>query len=249
MEKGTLSKKMKKLKHVKIYNILYAMIQEGVYPPGSQLPSEPELALKMKVSRMTLRKSLALLNEDNLVVNIRGKGNFISSNCIENESLSMENTVHPVYNCFSDSLDTLEFEFRIEPATDAINHVLKRKTSVAVIADRWYKKQGRALSYTLSFIPIEVITDKRIDLNNQTHLENYLESKVYKGNICSSFVISHTTTGNFTSNKYKLSQQDNFVLIQETIFEKDEVVVFNKHYIPIDLFKMKISTTKNKVNS
>lgn len=32
------------------------MIQDGVYPPGSQLPSEPELALQMDVSRMTLRR-------------------------------------------------------------------------------------------------------------------------------------------------------------------------------------------------
>ena len=54
------------------------MIQDGVYPPGSQLPSEPELALQMDVSRMTLRRALALLQEDNLVINIRGKGNFIS---------------------------------------------------------------------------------------------------------------------------------------------------------------------------
>ncbi|MFQ8732363.1 MAG: GntR family transcriptional regulator [Enterocloster bolteae] len=63
-----------KLKHVKVYNRLYSMIQDGVYPPGSQLPSEPELALQMDVSRMTLRRALALLQEDNLVINIRGEG-------------------------------------------------------------------------------------------------------------------------------------------------------------------------------
>lgn len=78
MDADVLSEKAKKLKHVKVYNRLYSMIQDGVYPPGSQLPSEPELALQMDVSRMTLRRALALLQEDNLVINIRGKGNFIS---------------------------------------------------------------------------------------------------------------------------------------------------------------------------
>ena len=53
------------------------MIQEGVYPPGTQLPSEPELASRMGVSRMTLRRALSLLIDDGLVKNIRGKGNFI----------------------------------------------------------------------------------------------------------------------------------------------------------------------------
>ena len=61
MDADVLSEKAKKLKHVKVYNRLYSMIQDGVYPPGSQLPSEPELALQMDVSRMTLRRALALL--------------------------------------------------------------------------------------------------------------------------------------------------------------------------------------------
>ena len=65
----------KKLKHVKVYDTLYAQIKDGLFPIGSSLPSEPELALQMEVSRMTLRRALALLQEDNLVENIRGKGN------------------------------------------------------------------------------------------------------------------------------------------------------------------------------
>ena len=67
MDADVLSEKAKKLKHVKVYNRLYSMIQDGVYPPGSQLPSEPELALQMDVSRMTLRRALALLQENNLM--------------------------------------------------------------------------------------------------------------------------------------------------------------------------------------
>ena len=78
MEQDEVSEKVRKLKHVKVYNRLYSMIQDGVYPPGSQLPSEPDLAQQMDVSRMTLRRALALLQEDDLVINIRGKGNFIN---------------------------------------------------------------------------------------------------------------------------------------------------------------------------
>ena len=40
MEQDEVSEKVRKLKHVKVYNRLYSMIQDGVYPPGSQLPSE-----------------------------------------------------------------------------------------------------------------------------------------------------------------------------------------------------------------
>ena len=96
------------------------MIQDGVYPPGSQLPSEPELALQMDVSRMTLRRALALLQEDNLVINIRGKGNFISERNPGASMPGLEVTQHPVRCTLSGSIDETEMEFRIEPPTESI---------------------------------------------------------------------------------------------------------------------------------
>ncbi len=66
-------------KHVLVYNKLYALIKNGTFPIDSQLPSEPELADMMDVSRMTLRRALALLQEDDLVSLVRGKGNFIKN--------------------------------------------------------------------------------------------------------------------------------------------------------------------------
>ena len=71
------SEKQKKLKHVKVYDQLFKKIQDGVYPPGSKLPSEPNLAEQMGVSRMTLRRALALLQEDGLISNFQCKGNYI----------------------------------------------------------------------------------------------------------------------------------------------------------------------------
>lgn len=242
MEKDSLSQKMKKLKHVKVYDMLYAMIQEGVYPPNSQLPSEPELSATMNVSRMTLRKSLALLIEDNLIINIRGKGNFVSCHSVDTFMLGMEHTIHPMYNCFCGTINDLELEFRIEASTNSINHMLQRDVSVAVIVDRWYKKDNDVLSYSLSFIPTEVIDKKKINLNNKNELQTFLEDTLYINNTNSSCVISYTTTGNFTSTKYKLSNTDAFVLIQETIYDNDEIIVFTKHYIPVTSFKMKINT-------
>ena len=96
MEQDEVSGKVKKLKHVKVYNRLYSMIQDGIYPPGSQLPSEPELAQQMDVSRMTLRRALALLQEDDLVINIRGKGNFINGTDPDAALPGMETIQHPV---------------------------------------------------------------------------------------------------------------------------------------------------------
>lgn len=242
MEQDGLSEKVRKLKHVKVYDRLYSMIQDGVYPPGSQLPSEPELALQMNVSRMTLRRALALLQEDNLVINIRGKGNFINDNDPDASLPGMETTQHPVLAALSGRIDETELEFRIEPPTDSISQCLKRRTAVVVIADRWYKQGGRASAYSLSFVPIEVISEKQIDLSRSEELLHYLEQTAYEDACHSACQFSYTTTGNFTAVKYPLSQHASFILIQETLYgDNHRVLVSSKHYIPVELFKMQIN--------
>ncbi|MBO5791516.1 MAG: winged helix-turn-helix transcriptional regulator [Lentisphaeria bacterium] len=54
-----------------VYNKLKKALETGIYPPGSRLPNEPELAEKMGVSRLTLRFVLAQLERENHLVRIK----------------------------------------------------------------------------------------------------------------------------------------------------------------------------------
>ena len=76
MSEKTDKSKLKKLKHVKVYDQLYEQIKNGTYPPEAQLPPETTLAASMNVSRMTLRKALLLLIEDGLIKNVPGVAGF-----------------------------------------------------------------------------------------------------------------------------------------------------------------------------
>ena len=115
--KKSISKE-RNLKHVKVYDHLYSMIKDGAFPAGSQLPSEPDLAVQMDVSRMTLRKALSLLREDGLIQNIQGKGNFVIDYSQIPPSHSPETIQHPMKACCSIKYDYVECEFRIEPPSD-----------------------------------------------------------------------------------------------------------------------------------
>ncbi len=53
---------------------LATTIRLGVYPLGSTLPSERELAARLKVSRATLREAMAALRQAGLVQTTRGRG-------------------------------------------------------------------------------------------------------------------------------------------------------------------------------
>lgn len=61
MPKNELNNKLNKLKHVQVYNKIFNMIQDGTYSPGMQLPSEPELAGQLNVSRSYFTKVISTI--------------------------------------------------------------------------------------------------------------------------------------------------------------------------------------------
>ena len=232
-----------KLKHVKVYDQLYELIKNGTFPPGSRLPSETVLSTQLDVSRMTLRKALALLQEDGMAKNVQGVGHFVCSPSQDGPAQTFtEVKRHPVYAYCTEHLDTVETAFRIEPPTRSISDSLNQYTPAVVIADRWYKRDGEPLAYSLSFLPIDVIGENKIDLNDTGQLSDYLEHGCYfEKNHCRR-ICSYSTAGNFTALTCTLSENNSFLLVQETIFDEGQhVLVSSKHYIPSELFKIEIS--------
>jgi len=65
---------------MKIYNQLYQDIQAGKYSTSQRLPTEKELCQMFHVSRITSKKALDLLAEENLIVRVKGKGSYITHN-------------------------------------------------------------------------------------------------------------------------------------------------------------------------
>ncbi len=239
---NTEKPKTKKLKHVKVYDQLYELIQNGTYPPGSQLPSEAALSLQMNVSRMTLRKALILLQEDGLIKNAPGVGHFVYNQSEEYSGDKGSGRLsHPVYSYCTEELDRVEIKFRIEPPTKSIMDSLNQYTPAVVIVDRWYMHRGAPVAYSLSFLPIELIGEKQIDLNDESQLLDYLECHCYENMGSCKRVCSYSTAGNFTASAYTLSENDSFLLIQETIYDNDHnTIVSGKHYLPSNLFRIEI---------
>ncbi|MBR0464216.1 MAG: GntR family transcriptional regulator [Clostridia bacterium] len=62
----------------KIFDDLLNGIRSGVYPSGTRLPSEIELAEKYGVSRITSKKALEMLADRDMVLRRPGKGTFVT---------------------------------------------------------------------------------------------------------------------------------------------------------------------------
>jgi GntR family transcriptional regulator len=62
--------------HHQFYVMLRQRLLDGAYPVGHPLPSEPKLAEEFGVSRTTVRRALARLEDEQLIVRRHGSGTF-----------------------------------------------------------------------------------------------------------------------------------------------------------------------------
>ena len=64
----------------KIANLIIKLINDNVFPPGSFLPPERELAKQLGVSRSSLREALIVLEISGWIIIQSGNGIIVSDN-------------------------------------------------------------------------------------------------------------------------------------------------------------------------
>lgn len=60
-----------------IYERIFGLIVSGEFPEKSKLPTEVELADRLKVSRTIVREALARLRDEGFVISRQGAGTFV----------------------------------------------------------------------------------------------------------------------------------------------------------------------------
>jgi GntR family transcriptional regulator len=66
-----------------VYTVLRQRVVDGIYPPGTQLPPEDELAAEFDVSRATIRQAVGELVNARTVSRRQGRGTFVLTNAHE----------------------------------------------------------------------------------------------------------------------------------------------------------------------
>ena len=63
--------------YAQLKDILTERIENGDYPPGSQIPTEMTLCEELELSRPTVRQAIAELVSEGLLIIMKGKGTFV----------------------------------------------------------------------------------------------------------------------------------------------------------------------------
>ena len=96
---------------VKIAEQLTELIAQRRFQPGDKLPSEPELAEELKVSRTTLREALRILSTRGLVEARRGIGTFVT----QSKSVHADYDVLKIQNTNVTAKELYEMRLMFEP--------------------------------------------------------------------------------------------------------------------------------------
>ena len=96
------------------YEELFEKITSGIFPMGSQLPSEQALARQFGVSRPVVRQALQKLRSAGLVVSRRGAGSYVS--CFETSEFRQADFEGRIAQCLS----LYEFRLSVEPDIAAL---------------------------------------------------------------------------------------------------------------------------------
>lgn len=80
-----------------VENDILKKIVSGELPSGSQIPTETELCKQYNVSRITVRRAVQNLIEQNLLYRLRGKGTFVNPS-----KLTLKRGTSTIFNLSSD---------------------------------------------------------------------------------------------------------------------------------------------------
>ena len=187
-------------KYKKIYNEIVELILTNEWPVGSSMKSENELIEIFRVSRITIRNVLAILENEGRILRSRGKATLILDRLLINSTKSE----------IKDFSVTLNADYKLIDVQVVKNNLSKKFTNSSSL---YYIKRIRRLKnneiYLISrgYIPIDIIgkiTNKNIfkDKNLLDVLINKFQIKMKK----SEQEISAIKLGKNDSDTFKITQ-------------------------------------------
>lgn len=141
-------------RHQQISNHIREQIEAGDYKVDEKLPSENEFTEKFDVSRVTVRRALQTLENEQLIYRCQGLGSFVK-----------DNRTHQTFGGLTDFMEDMEQAgmeasskvLQLKPVTapDRVAAILKIKEgSKAVRLDRLRLGDGKPIAFDITWLPM-----------------------------------------------------------------------------------------------
>ncbi|HYY79926.1 MAG TPA: GntR family transcriptional regulator [Actinomycetes bacterium] len=150
-----------RLRSVEVQDELRQRIDQGRFPAGGRLPSEPDLAAELGVSRATLREALRALEDEGLLRRRQGSGTFVAERPRVANSLDVNFGVTEAIRAAGMHAGITRGRHWVEPASagEAARLELQPGQDVLVV-ERVRTAEGKPVVLSRDIFPSRLIGDR-----------------------------------------------------------------------------------------
>lgn len=227
-----------------VYNKILKNIQEGLYSENNKLPSENALAKQMDVSRMTLRQSLMLLQEDGIIESRKGVGNFIR---VTNDGnmFGLEQAGDVLKKCGIDHIDKITCKFKLGPSAEYTDTFFDRKVPVFLATTLYFYYEKECCARCFSLIATDAEFMKEVDLSDTKEIQQLVTDDIYQYTRIVKYDIKILQDKESYRNANLKAQDGLYTLVTEKLIgEAGFVLCINKYYIPVESTNIKVTGFK-----
>jgi len=153
---------------LRVYFELRKRIGQGEYLPGSQLPTEKELAQAFAVSRVTIREALRLLQRDGLVKAQHGRGHFVLERGLIREPVTELRSVTELLTSLGYQVENEVLAAVSEPAGERSSALGIDPEERITRIERLRSSRGMVLIYSIDVLPTTLL--EGVDHDHQDSL-------------------------------------------------------------------------------
>src|SRR6266508_2255173 len=164
------------LRSVSVHDELMQRIDRGRLPAGSRLPSEPDLAAELGVSRATLREALRALEDEGLLRRRQGSGTYVAERPRVANTLDLNFGVTDAIRAAGMRAGTAQGRHWTEPASvgEAARLELVPGEDVLVV-ERVRTAEGKPVVLSRDVLPARLVHDRA-----QALAEEMLQRSIYE---------------------------------------------------------------------
>ncbi len=218
--------------YVKIYDIIFDLIVEGVIKTGDAVPSENMLASYWKVSRGTVRMAMRKLEEDGYINKTQGKQAVVAAYALQSKD-GFQWLFNPCLENCVDTIDEIKTVALYQPLGVYVAHELGyEKSGVLMVSVRTdYFSGGRQVANTTTIFDAKYVEEYQLDMNDMERIKNFSVFELYQvaKRAKTVFNVLNADTDSYIADTGK---NEPIIIVEEILVgDTDKQLAYSKHQL------------------
>lgn len=234
-------------RHTQISQWLRDQIDNGAFKAEEKLPSENELSKKFDVSRVTIRRALQSLENEEIIYRCQGLGSFVSDNRTSHNLIRLTDFSEDMAKAGLEATSkVLDFTTVNAPAWLAKLLGIEEDTKV-IRVDRLRLGDGQPIAFDSTWLPIlygQLLEEKEL---SETTIYKILEEKYEIVINRGCYRISAEISDSYLSKTLDIPEQSPLLLIDRISYTiGDKPVYYQKRYYRSDKVTYEMTLERKK---